>query len=101
MEDRKRGITVHVKMFGRALPKRETIRVPAGARVRDLMARVEERHFADERGKFPSLLQKGMAREDLLLILNGQFINALQGLDTPLEEGDEFAVFPVMSGGSL
>ena len=99
MGDTRQNITVHIKTFGQAFPKRDAIQIPAGARVRDLMARIEEQHFADEGGKGLSLLRKGIARDDLLLILNGRFINTLQGLETPLEDGDEFVVFPVMAGG--
>jgi molybdopterin converting factor small subunit len=99
MDDRKKSITVHIKMFGYASPKRDTIEIPEGALVRDLMARVEERHFPDQECKGPSLLRKGIARDDLLLILNGRFINDLQGFETPLKDGDEFVVFPVMAGG--
>lgn len=99
MDNTTGSIRVHIKMFGQAVPERDTIRIPVGACVRDLMARVEERYFRDEGVKLPSLLRKGMARDDLLLILNGQFINTLQGLETRLEDGDEFVVFPVMSGG--
>lgn len=100
MDDTRQNITVHIKMFVHALPKRDTVQIPVGARVRDLMVRIEEQHFADEGGKGLSLLRKGIARDDLLLILNGQFINTLQGIETPLEDGDEFVVFPVMAGGS-
>lgn len=99
MDNTTGSIRVHIKMFGQAVPERDTIRIPVGARVRDLMARVEERYFADKGARPPPLLRKGMDREDLLLILNGHFVNTLQGLETRLEDGDEFVVFPVMSGG--
>lgn len=99
MDNTTGSITVYIKMFGRAVPKRDTIRILVGARVRDLMARIEEGYFAEKGGESPSLLRKGIARDDLLLILNGHFINTLQGLETRLEDGDEFVIFPVMSGG--
>jgi molybdopterin converting factor small subunit len=40
-----------------------------------------------------------VAQDDLLLILNGRPIQNLQGYDTPMEDGDVLAVFPVMAGG--
>jgi molybdopterin converting factor small subunit len=92
-------ITVRIKMFKHAFPKRETIVLDAGASVRELITRIEESDFAAVEGEPPSLLRKGIARDDLILILNGTIINDHHGLDTPLKEGDEFVVFPVMAGG--
>ena len=99
MDDTTGKITVRIKIFKHAFPKKETIVLAAGACVRDLIARVEESDFAAVEGEPPSLLRKGMARDDLILILNGKIINDHHGLDTPLKEGDEFVVFPVMAGG--
>jgi len=70
-----------------------------GASVRDLITHVEESDFAAVEGEPPSLLRKGIARDNLTLILNGKIINDHQGLDTVLKEGDEFVVFPLMAGG--
>jgi molybdopterin synthase sulfur carrier subunit len=35
----------------------------------------------------------------LLIIVNGRQIHHLQGLDTPLEEGDVVAIMPPVLGG--
>jgi len=92
-------ITVRIKIFKHAFPKRETIVLDGGASVRDLITHVEESDFAAVEGEPPSLLRKGIARDNLTLILNGKIINDHQGLDTVLKEGDEFVVFPLMAGG--
>ena len=99
MKDIAIAINVHVKLFKQACPERDVVQLPQGARVRDLMTMLEPKFFK-EGDKMSSLLPlKEMSRNDLLLILNGQLINNLQDLDTPLKDGDEFAVFPVMAGG--
>jgi len=94
-----RHITVHLKLFKQAFPERESVQLPQGARVRDLMAVLEPTYFKEENKLSTHLPLKEMSRNDLLFILNGQLINNLQGLDTPLNNGDVFAVFPVVSGG--
>ncbi len=63
------------------------------------MAVLEPNYFKVESKLSSQLPLKEMSPDDLLLILNGRLINNLQGLDTPLKDGDVFAVFPVMSGG--
>ena len=73
--------------------------LPPGARVRDLMAKVERKNFEGMGGKDSPLSLQDMGQDDLLLILNGRPIQNLRGYDTPLEDGDILAVFPVMAGG--
>ena len=92
-------IAVTLKLFKQAFPERHVVNLPQGARVRDLMAMLEPRFFKSENDSASLLPIEEMSRNDLLLILNGQLINNLKGLDTPLKDGDVFAVFPVMSGG--
>jgi molybdopterin converting factor small subunit len=99
MEKANRSITVSLKLFNRAFPERISLQMTAGACVRDLMAQVQRETFKNlERENSPMPLQE-VAQEDLLLILNGRPIQNLQGYDTPLEDGDVLAVFPVMAGG--
>jgi molybdopterin converting factor small subunit len=63
------------------------------------MAKVEGKSFVGMSGKNSSLSLQDMGEDDLLLILNGRPIQNLRGYDTPLEDGDVLAVFPVMAGG--
>ena len=92
-------ITVHLKLFKQAFPEKNVMHLPEGARVRDLMALLEPGYFNTQDNPPTVLPLKEMSRKDLLLILNGQPVDNLDGLDTPLADGDEFAVFPAMSGG--
>ena len=99
MEKTNRSITVSLKLFNRAFPERISLILPPGARVRDLMAKVERKSFNGMSRKNSSPSLKDMGEDDLLLILNGRPVQNLQGYDTPLEDGDVVAVFPVMAGG--
>ena len=99
MEDTSRAITVHLKLFTGAFPERISLTLAPGARVRDLMAKVDRKSFDGMSRKNSSLSPQDMGEDDLLLILNGRPVQNLQGYDTPLEDGDILAVFPVMAGG--
>jgi molybdopterin converting factor small subunit len=99
MEKTNRAITVYLKLFSRAFPERISVQMKPGARVRDLMAKVEGKSVVGMSGKNSSLSLQDMGEDDLLLILNGRPIQNLRGYDTPLEDGDVLAVFPVMAGG--
>ena len=99
MKKTERSITVSLKFFAGAFPERISVQLKPGARVRDLMAKVERKSFDGMSGKDSSLIPKDMGEDDLLLILNGRPVQNLQGGDTPLEDGDVVAVFPVMAGG--
>jgi len=94
-----RAINVSLKLFNRAFPERVSLTLPQGARVRDFMAKVKKKRFGAMSRKNSSLSLEDMEQDDLLLILNGRPIQNLQGYDTPLEDGDVLAVFPVMAGG--
>jgi molybdopterin converting factor small subunit len=99
MEDTNRAITVCLKLFTGAFPERISLTLAPGARVRDLMAKVERKSFEGISRKNSSLSLQDMGQDDLLLILNGRSIQNLQGYDTLLEDEDVLAVFPVMAGG--
>jgi molybdopterin converting factor small subunit len=99
MEDTNRPINVCLKLFSRAFPERSWLQVPQGARVRDLLEKTESKNFENLSNKKTPLPLKDVARDDLLLILNGRPIHNLQGYETLLEDGDVLAVFPVMAGG--
>jgi molybdopterin converting factor small subunit len=94
-----RPMTVSVKLFTGAFPERLSLNLAPGARVRDLVAKVKRKSLKGMIRKNSSLLLRDMGQDDLLFILNGRPIQNLQGYDTPLEDGDVLAVFPVMAGG--
>lgn len=41
----------------------------------------------------------GKLRPYLTILINGQFIRTLNGVQTELKEGDEVAIFPPVAGG--
>ena len=99
MEKTKQAMTVSLKLFTGAFPERISLSLAPGARVRDLVSQLKRNIFKSSRGKKSPLSLQDVAQEELLLILNGRPIQNLQGYDTPLEDGDVLAVFPVMAGG--
>lgn len=44
--------------------------------------------------------EKGNLRRYIKLLVNGRGLHVLQGLETPLSEGDFVAIFPPVAGGS-
>jgi molybdopterin converting factor small subunit len=99
MEETTRSITVYLKLFTGAFPERISAQMKLGACVRDLMTQVKREKPKNLRSENSAMPLQEVAPDDLLLILNGRPIQNLQGYDTPLEDGDILAVFPVMAGG--
>ena len=99
MEKTARSITVYLKLFTGAFPERISAQIKLGACVWDLMAQVQKENLKNLSKENSPMPLQGVAQDDLLLILNGRPIQNLQGYDTPLEDGDILAVFPVMAGG--
>ncbi len=59
--------------------------------------------LCEERGtKFYHALfdEEGKLHRYIKLLINGRGIHLLQGLDTPLSDGDIIAVFPPVAGGT-
>jgi molybdopterin converting factor small subunit len=48
-----------------------------------------------------SHLNQRDSHRTLLIALNGRNIQSLQGLDTPIREGDSLSILPVVAGGQL
>lgn len=43
--------------------------------------------------------EDGTLRHELSIYVNGENIRFLQGLDTPLQDGDEVSIIPAVAGG--
>ncbi len=91
-------MTVKVKFFAffREIfdAREKEMAFPAGATIRGMLeALADSPRRRDE-------LFAGTALKPLVIVMkNGTAIGSLQGLDTPLAEGDVIAVFPFLDGG--
>ena len=68
-----------------------------GRTVSDLL-----QQLCEERGsQFRNIVfdEKGNLRRYIKLLVNGRGLHVLQGLETPLSEGDIIAIFPPVAGG--
>lgn len=75
----------------------DIVEAPEGATVRDLIALID--------GKYGGRLSKeilyadGGLRDEYNILVNGRAIDYLQGLRTPLKDGDEVVFMPPVGGG--
>ena len=46
-----------------------------------------------------AMLDNGQLRPHVRVVVNGHDVQLEQGLDTPLEENDQVAIFPPLGGG--
>lgn len=79
------------------LPDRLAVSIPPGATVMEAL----ERLFA-ERPALRAAVMASSRREvqpHVNLMLKGRLIRDLQGLDTPVTDGDTLALFPPVAGG--
>ncbi|WP_101294385.1 ubiquitin-like small modifier protein 1 [Halegenticoccus soli] len=76
--------------------RRVTVEVDGGATVGDALdALLEARPALADR----VLDDEGDLRDHINVLRNGENVFTADGLDTELEEGDELALFPPVSGG--
>lgn len=67
---------------------------PDGTTVGDVLHALDEEHQ-----EFEVFDETGALREYLSILVNGRDITHLDGLDTPLEDGDKLSLFPPVAGG--
>ena len=68
----------------------------AAATVRELLAQLSARHGAAFEKR---VFENGGLSSTLIVLVNGQQVEHLRGIDTPLSPGDTVAVFPMVAGG--
>jgi sulfur-carrier protein len=78
--------------------KQMEIDLPQGSRLEDLFANMKQR-WGDKLA--PHLFDpvSGAVLSHMRIMVNGQTIQFLQGMETLLNEGDEVAILPMISGG--
>ncbi len=74
------------------------IDLPDGSTVEDLMAYLSER-WGDELSGRLFDPDGGAVLPYVRIMVNGQTIQFLEGMETPLVEGDEVLILPPVSGG--
>jgi molybdopterin converting factor small subunit/proteasome lid subunit RPN8/RPN11 len=91
------AVTVYIPTpFRRATGNRDRVDV-AASRVGELLD-VLEGTFAELRGLVRD--ERGEVHAHINIYVNQEPIEDLQGLDTPLREGDEVAIIPALAGGA-
>ena len=72
--------------------------LPQGATVEDFLTYVRER-WGDKLSARLLDLDSGAVLPYVRIMVNGQTIDYLEGVETPLKEGDEILILPPVSGG--
>ncbi|GLI47460.1 ubiquitin-like small modifier protein 1 [Methanoculleus bourgensis] len=78
------------------IPVEETVEVPGGSTVGDLLAALSARYPGLGDALFTGT---GEARAYVNILKNGRNIHFSGGLETPLTDGDTLALFPPAGGG--
>jgi MoaD family protein len=89
---------VQVTFFSliRDMTKERQIELPAAPSVRALLHVLADRYDDAFRAK---ILEGDDVSGELIVLVNGRHIAHTGGGDTPLKEGDEVSIFPVVGGG--
>jgi molybdopterin synthase sulfur carrier subunit len=92
-------MSVHVYIptpFRRATGNRDRVSLDAPD-VKALLDALEEHH-----GGLKGLIrnERGEVHRHVNVYVNGEAIDALGGLETPLRDGDEIAIIPALAGGA-
>ena len=74
------------------------VEVPRGSSVADLLTYMRER-WGDRLTARVFEPESGAVLPYVRIMVNGQTIELLKGMKTPLEEGDEVLILPPVSGG--
>jgi molybdopterin synthase sulfur carrier subunit len=89
-------VQVYIPMpFRRATNNRDRVELEAHD-VRRLLDQLEA-GFSGLRGLVRN--EEGQVHHHVNVYVNNEAIEALQGLDTPLKDGDEVSIIPAMAGG--
>jgi molybdopterin synthase sulfur carrier subunit len=90
------AVTVYIPTpFRRATGNRDRLEV-AAADVGGLLEELERAH-AGLKGLVRD--ERGEVHHHVNIYVNSEAIDALQGLGTPLQDGDEVAIIPALAGG--
>lgn len=74
------------------------VSIPQGSTVMDLLVWMKER-WGDKLWSHLFESESDRLLPHIRLMINGRSIEFLKGLDTLLQEGDEFLILPIVAGG--
>jgi molybdopterin synthase sulfur carrier subunit len=74
------------------------ISIPEGSTIQDLISRMVER-WGDRLSSYLFQPRSDRPLSHIRLMVNGRDIEFLNGMETVLQEGDEFMMLPLVSGG--
>jgi sulfur-carrier protein len=74
------------------------IEIPQGSTIEDFIAYMKER-WGEKLSPHLFNPDNGTLASYVRIIVNGQMIQYLEGMKTPLQEGDEVLIIPPASGG--
>ena len=111
MKDGQEDMEVHLRLFGlgeqAAGRTKSTMHLSRGATVGSLMETLCTGEGSCLSARFPfdpstglrTSFAQGRAQDRLLILVNGRSVHILQGLDTPLADGDRVTIMPKAFGG--
>ncbi len=73
-----------------------SLTVESGARVEDVIMRLIDQ-FGTELSLL--LMDEGRISGNFIIMLNKRDVNTIEGIDTPVKDGDEIAILPHVQGG--
>ena len=74
------------------------LEMPAPESVRGLLLQLSDRYGSALRSKILSPDQTALGR-DAIVLVDGRHISHLDGIDTPLDDSNTVAIFPLVAGG--
>lgn len=88
-------MNVNVLFFGRfreLAVRDQVVSLKEGGRLADLLEHLSQEYGADFRNEVNN-------KEQIHILVNGQFHNILEDMKTPLKDGDVVALMPLATGG--